>query len=84
MSWVGAYDLSGNVWEWANDWYDPDYYSSSPVNDPQGPQGGTHRVVRGGAFDHGTSFLRSAVRRWNPPSNENINFGFRCARDYRP
>jgi sulfatase modifying factor 1 len=84
MSWVGAYDLSGNVWEWVNDWYDPDYYTGSPVNDPQGPQSGTHRVVRGGAFDHPTSFLRSALRRWNPPSNENINFGFRCARDYRP
>ena len=38
-------DLSGS--EWVNDWYASDYYSHSPVNDPQGPEKGTRKLLRG-------------------------------------
>jgi len=44
----GIYDLRGNVWEWCADWFDRDYYSRSPIDDPQGPAEGHLKVVRGG------------------------------------
>jgi len=44
------YDMLGNVWEWVNDWYGKNYYSSSPERDPQGPKNGVYRVLRGGSW----------------------------------
>jgi len=46
---LGLYDMSGNILEWCNDWYDENYYGKSPGNDPKGPATGPHRVVRGGS-----------------------------------
>lgn len=48
---LGLYDMSGNVYEWCQDWYDADYYKVSPENDPKGPDSGTYRVVRSGSWD---------------------------------
>mgnify|MGYP005907704911 FL=1 len=44
---LGLYDMGLSGSEWTNDWYAADYYSHSPVNDPQGPAQGTKKVLRG-------------------------------------
>jgi formylglycine-generating enzyme required for sulfatase activity len=83
-SWVGAFDLSGNVWEWVNDWYDAGYYSTladGAVN-PQGPGSGDARVLRGGAWDDYTYHLRAARRNGNNAGYGDNSYGFRCALSY--
>lgn len=77
----GAYDMAGNVWEWVNDWYQSDYYSSSPVTNPKGPKTGTQKVLRGGAFDPSGGDSRSADRGALPPGSQGNTIGFRCAMD---
>jgi len=76
----GALDMSGNVWEWVGDWYQSDYYSALPpwVN-PQGPTSGTNKVLRGGSWDYGSTYVRAADRDYNDPTGRENNFGFRCA-----
>ena len=75
----GLYDVHGNVWEWVQDWYGGDYYSSSPSADPAGPSSGTERVVRGGSWHHTAGSWRSAFRRHYAPDYRGISIGFRLA-----
>ncbi|NOR45999.1 MAG: SUMF1/EgtB/PvdO family nonheme iron enzyme [Candidatus Delongbacteria bacterium] len=54
---IGIYDMSGNVWEWCWDWYDPAYYRNSPDIDPKGPSMNTNRAIRGGSWGGGACLL---------------------------
>ena len=74
---LGLHDMSGNVWEWINDWYDDNYYSSSPSNDPQGPTLGPRRVFRGGSWDYNAYDCRVARRYYTDPGNPRNDLGFR-------
>ena len=53
----GLYDMNGNVWQWCADWYDKDYYATSPTKDPQGQRLGLKHVLRGGILGLGRQIL---------------------------
>ena len=76
-SWCGAFDMTGNLLEWVQDRYDPDYYRTSPASDPQGPDSGGDRVYRGGCWLDPPSFCRATRRRHEPPGARNMAVGFR-------
>jgi len=73
----GLYDMLCNVWEWVQDRYAGDYYERSPRQDPQGPDSGKVRVLRGGSFDLKRILAHCAIRYWGYPSNRFNDIGFR-------
>jgi formylglycine-generating enzyme required for sulfatase activity len=76
----GLYDMSGSAWEWVNDWYDGNFYRSSPKTNPLGPMSGIFKVFRGGSgLLRSSSYLRVSHRGWNFPDSSLPTYGFRCA-----
>jgi len=78
---LGLYDMSGNVYEWVQDWYGEDYYSVSPSTDPQGPDSGFARAKRGGGWRYNGTYCRSFNRGGSTPSYHYNYLGFRLALD---
>lgn len=79
----GLYDICQNVHEWCRDWYQPDYYASSPERNPQGPDSGQRRASRGGSWRHHIKVTRCAARSSIPPAFQYADYGFRVACDLK-
>lgn len=77
----GLYDMAGNIWEWCWDRYGSAYYGDPAAGtNPYGPDSGTARVLRGGAWNDGTSNLRCSKRGLSEPVYRDYAVGFRCVR----
>jgi len=76
---LGLYDMTGNVWECCQDWYDENYYSGSPRDNPQGPSSGSYRVFRGGGWYYVPGLICTSYRHIIYPSNRDFSGGFRVA-----
>jgi len=77
VSWCGALDMAGNVWQWCADWYGN--YSTTPVTNPTGPANGSYRMQRGGCWYGNSAICRSADRSDGIPGMYWNYVGFRCA-----
>ncbi len=73
----GLYDMHGNVWQWVSDFYSPEYYAKSPVDDPQGPPPDRKHVRRGGGWATWSFYCRASFRNYNTPQSRYFNLGFR-------
>jgi len=85
-SWVGAYDLLGNVREWLSTGWNNTYPIVQDDGREKTPDGGGNefRSVRGGSYQTGESRLRASLREFYQYNDSTIDIGFRCAMDYQP
>lgn len=77
---LGIFDMSGNVWEICHDYYDEDYYKTSPVKNPENLRGGNYRTARGGSYFYLSVYSRVSSRFKVTPDYADFNLGFRLAR----
>jgi formylglycine-generating enzyme required for sulfatase activity len=76
----GLFDVAGNAWEWVRDWYDPQYYTTTPGRNPQGPVDGNLRILRGGSWLVADVRMLSCSHRHKvPPDTYSYGIGFRVA-----
>ncbi|MFZ5518019.1 MAG: formylglycine-generating enzyme family protein [Candidatus Zhuqueibacterota bacterium] len=80
VGFYGTYDMAGNVREWVGDWYQRDFYSTSPQQNPAGPASGTKKVARGGGYLFLPDDLRTTYRYSLPPDKATNFVGFRCVK----
>ncbi len=77
----GLYDMHGNVHEWCSDWFDRNYYADSPAVNPQGPQKGLARALRGGDWESRDEwYCRCAIRSLSSPDRRSPKVGFRVVK----
>ena len=76
----GIKDMSGNAREWVQDWYDPEYYANAPDKNPQGPDKGIVRVIRGGSWHSPLSDITATARGRGGFALQTHGTGFRCVR----
>ena len=74
----GVLDLAGNAFEWIYDWYDANYYATSPIQDPPGPDAGQYKAIRGSSYDTEAGQLPLAIRHYGARIYTNADLGFRC------
>lgn len=77
----GLHNMSGNVWEWVNGWFDETYYQNSPPRNPKGPGEGFRKIVRGGSWYNAAYYVHTGMRFGLEPHVKLASLGFRCARD---
>ncbi len=77
----GLFDICENVHEWCSDWYEADYYADSPDRNPQGPEEGSRKSSRGGAWRHQIKISRCSARSSIPPEFKYADYGFRVVCD---